>query len=238
MRLIITFKNEELTLPIRYKHLIQGWIYSLFPKDGYGAFLHDIGYKSDGKTFKLFVFSDLLGTFKADQNQIHFTGPVRLEIGSLADDLIQDIYQHLSRDPVIVLNGVRLQVKKLQIKSLPYFPGEKEFLVQTISPVTAYKMENQKFLYYMPGTREFEEICRQNLERKNQITFHNQDISFFVTGVESVRKRIVYFKNTFYVAYKTILRLKVNYRTLDLIWDTGLSSKGSAGFGMIRILPS
>ncbi|MFR2766984.1 MAG: CRISPR-associated endoribonuclease Cas6 [Thomasclavelia sp.] len=48
------------------------------------------------------------------------------------------------------------------------------------------------------------------------------------------REKLVHFKNTFYEAYQCELVITTNYDTLKIIYDTGLSAKGSCGFGMIE----
>lgn len=236
MRLILTFKNPYIALPVRYKHLIQGWIYSLFQNSEFGQFLHDTGYQADGKKFKMFVYSDLMGTFTVAEDLILYKGETKLEIASLSDPFITALVSHLQKDPKIILGSQILEVAQLKMETVPYFKGEKDLLIRTISPVTAYRSVEGKFEYFIPGSPEFEEICLQNLQRKNEALFSSKELSFHITEVIKAQKRIVYFKNTFYCAYKSVMRIRCDYRALDLILNTGLSSKGSAGFGMIEIL--
>lgn len=236
LRLIITFKSGNVVLPVRYKHLIQGWIYSIFEKEDYGKFLHDEGYPADGKKFKMFVFSDLMGTFQVQNQLILYQGPIRLEIASLSEKFISGLFTALQNSPQIILDNQILHVDSMALQSLPYFPGEKEFLLRTISPVTAYRTIDRRFEYYAPDSHDFQAITLQNLQRKNEALFHEKDLAFTILGVSRQQKKIVYFKNTFYIAYRTVLKVKVDYRAMEILMNTGLSSKGSAGFGMMEIL--
>ena len=69
------------------------------------------------------------------------------------------------------------------------------------------------------------------------VLYENDDfICFECKEVLNEKRRLVKFKNTFYVSYITTLKLKVNYETLRLLYDTGISSKGPAGFGMIELM--
>ena len=52
------------------------------------------------------------------------------------------------------------------------------------------------------------------------------------------KKRLVKFKNTFYVGYLSEMIVKTNFETLSLLYDTGISAKGPAGFGMIEVKES
>lgn len=45
-----------------------------------------------------------------------------------------------------------------------------------------------------------------------------------------------YSKNTFYIGYNAKMVVHTNYETLNLIYNSGLSAKGSAGFGMIEAI--
>ena len=58
---------------------------------------------------------------------------------------------------------------------------------------------------------------------------------FKINEVKKQRKRLVHFKNTFYLAYDVELSIHTNFETLSFLLDTGLSSKGSAGFGMVVV---
>ena len=62
-----------------------------------------------------------------------------------------------------------------------------------------------------------------------------KELVFLINEVKKQRKRLVHFKNTFYLAYDVELSIHTNYETLSFLLDTGLSSKGSAGFGMVVV---
>ena len=223
---------------MNYRHFIQGWIYSTLPPEGFGAFLHDTGYAGSEKNFKLFVFSDLRGKYEIKNRQILFPGTVSLEIASVSEELIQYLYQALLKHPGVLLGNQNFEVLQVRMQSTQFFPGIKEVEIETISPVTAYRFEEGKFLYFAPGSVAFEEICKQNLVRKLEVlpAFQKDEICFSIKQILSSRKQIVYFKNTFYEAYNTKMLIEVNFQTLDLLLNTGLSSKGSAGFGMVRLV--
>ena len=49
------------------------------------------------------------------------------------------------------------------------------------------------------------------------------------------KRRMMKFKNCFYECFMTKLEIETNFETLSLIYNCGLSSKNSCGFGMIDI---
>lgn len=236
MRLTIQFEQPSITLPVNYHNLIQGWIYSILPADGYGKFIHDEGYRTENRPFKMFVFSDLMGGYEIRNRQITFKDKCILKIGSQSEEFIRYLYQFLSMNQKALIGTQILNIRSLKIEELPYFKGKQELLLRTISPVTAYSTCDRKVIYYEPGTEVFEESCLNNL--KNKCLAYNLSFTpeFEILDVLYSKKRIIHFKNTFYVSYNVMLKVKADYPTLDLVWNTGLCAKNSAGFGMISLL--
>ncbi len=63
MQYTIKFKCSNLKLPIHYNHILQGFIYKNIFDDNFREFLHEKGFETDGKKFKLFTFSQLYGDY-------------------------------------------------------------------------------------------------------------------------------------------------------------------------------
>lgn len=236
MRLTIQFEQPTITLPVNYHNLIQGWIYSILPAEGYGSFIHDQGYRAGNRPFKLFVFSDLMGSYEIKDRQITFKDGCTLKIGSQSEEFIQHLYQFLSMNQKAMIGHQVLNIRSMKLEELPCFKGEKEVLLRSISPVTAYSTSEKKVTYFEPGSEEFEQSCLNNLKNKCSAYSLAFSPSFEIINVEYAKKRIIHFKNTFYVSYNVMLRVRVDYPTLNLIWNTGLCAKNSAGFGMINLL--
>ena len=215
--------------------MLQGLIYSIFDKEEYGTFLHDQGYQWNNKTFKMFTFSNLLGRYKIEGKTTIFDKEVRLYVASQSEEFIQIIYQFFMSNERVVLNHQFLQIQNMELIDTPYFKGEKDIVIKTMSPVVAYKTEDKYVNYFKPSDEDFENLCFSNLEEKNQaIDTPIRQLTFSIQKVTFEKKRVIRFKNTFYISYLTEIVVHTNYETLDLLYNTGLSSKGSAGFGMIE----
>ena len=235
MRLKIEFKCDNLRLPLSYQSILQGFVYSIFDKEEYGTFLHDEGYKLNNKIFKMFSFSNLMGKYNIDGKTVIYNGKVRLYIASYSEEFIQIVYKFLMNNVRIVLHKQFLSVESVQLMDTPYFKGEKDIVVKTLSPLVAYRTEDSYVNYFKPSDSDFEALCLTNLQEKNlAIDTPIRQLIFSIQRVNFEKKRVVQFKNTFYVAYLAELIIHTNYETLDLIYNTGLSAKGSAGFGMIE----
>ena len=59
---ILADVGDGLTLPINYNHLLTGVIYRFLAESNpeYASFLHNEGYGTEQKRFKLFTFSQLM----------------------------------------------------------------------------------------------------------------------------------------------------------------------------------
>lgn len=236
MRLKIKLEVNNLVLPLSYKHIIQGTIYNMLCRSEIGDFYHNDGYHTDDKKYKLFVFSDLFGEYCIEDTNIIFKNTITFYIGSLDNKFLKSIYDFLLRNDILFINRQKAIVSKLDIFELPYFKEQKEFTIKTLSPLITYTSKDKYFTYYKPSDEEFVKLIRDNISNKCiAYKYPVANIKFDINEVTYERKKIIYFKNTFYQTYQTELKVIVNYDTLKIIYDTGLSAKGSCGFGMIDV---
>lgn len=234
MRLNIKMKADNLVLPLAYKSIIQGVIYNMMDKHDEGSFYHDQGYKNQEKTYKMFVFSDLYGKYKVENKQITFFDDIRLYISVLDKKLFKIIYDFLLNNEYLFFNNQKVKLIGIDIMDLPHFYGNQTITIKTLSPIVAYTSKNKYFKYYSPGDEKYEQLLKGNIIHK-MIAYNYPVISccFEINKIIYQKKRLVHFKNTFYEAYQCELVITTNYDTLKIIYDTGLSAKGSCGFGMI-----
>lgn len=210
----------------------------MLPKEGEGKFYHDQGYQIGDKKYKMFTFSSLFGHYTIDKKNklIIFDDHCILYISALDEKFLSMIYHYLQMNDVIYLNRQALKISAIDIEELSYFRGEKDIIIQTLSPVTAYVTEGDYTTYYKPEDDMFEPLVFNNIKRKS-VAYHYpiDHILFHIKKVYYEKKTMDKFKNNIYEAYLTKMLIHTNYETLLLIYNTGLSSKNSCGFGMIRV---
>ena len=137
------------------------------------------------------------------------------------------------------INDRFIQLVSIKFMKLEYFTGEKQIVIHTLSPIVTYTTTDHYVDYFKPSDAEFNTLCMNNLLDKCHALDIKQDaISFNVEKVMCEKKRLVKFKNTFYVGYLSEMIVKTNFETLSLLYDTGISAKGPAGFGMIEVKKS
>lgn len=237
LRIKINLKKENMKLPLNYQFVLQGLIYNAFSKGELGDFYHNEGYNFNNKKFKMFVFSNIFGDYTIKDKDIEFKDFFSFYISSQDEIFLKTIYNYFVYNRKIVIFNQVVDVISIEIKELPHFNGVKDVKIVSLSPVTAYRTEGKFVTYFSPDNSEFEKLLIQNLKEKN-IAINNliSNIEFSIINVDKSKKRLVRFKNTFYETYMVEILIKVNYETLLLIYNTGLSAKGSCGFGMIDIL--
>ena len=235
MRLVVKMKSNKLILPLNYKSIIQGVIYNMMNREKEGNFYHNYGYHKQEKIYKMFVFSDLYGQYKIENKKIIFSDVIKLYIGALDKELFKIIYEYLIQNDYLFINNQKVNIAGIDILNLPHFNGVKDIIIKTITPVVTYTCKDKYFTYYNPQAKEFENLVRANINHKMQAyNYPTKECIFKINEVIYKKKKLIHFKNTFYEAYQCELAISTNYESLKIIYDTGLSAKGSCGFGMIE----
>lgn len=236
MRIRIDLCKDNFSLPLSYKHIIQATIYNMMDKENMGQFYHDKGFSDKEKSYKMFVFSDVLGKYKIINKSIVYENSFSFSISSLDQEFIKAIYQFLIENQYLYIANQRVRVENITLHDCEYFKGSQKICLKTLSPIVAYRSKNKYFTYYKPSSDEFVSLIKDNIRHKISAYHYPQfEIQFDIKQIKYENKRIVYFKNTFYEAYETEMIVMMNYDTCKMIFDTGISAKGSCGFGMVEI---
>ncbi len=232
--------KEDLILPTHHNHILQGWVYACMDQD-LAAFLHDHGYMVDGRTFKLFVFSRLMGEFHSDPEEqtIHFGRSYRISIASPIPSFCQSIGAGLIRRDNFALGATRVQVIGAEI-SQPRAEDER-IMVITRSPVCVYstflRPTGKKYTcYFQPGEADFNALITNNLRKKYRIAYQQIPPEGAVTvSAASPRLHVVRYKDFIVKGYSGIFTLHGPRPLLQMALDGGLGSKNSQGFGYVEL---
>lgn len=242
MQLHLVLKNHASSteLPIAYKHYVQAMLFKLTEYDtGFSGFLHDNGYVGENRIFKLFTFSPLQGNYSVKDKKIIFKSDISLEIRSCVPAVIQHLLIALGnmKNEVKIANNV-LEIKKCALKNDINFASEVK--IKTVSPVTAYVTKNgSERVFFSPNDEEFYRAVVKNALRK-WISAGKSEADFCLS-VEPVdefayKKEITTFKSSYITAWHGVFRLNGRAEVINFLYDVGLGSKNSQGFGMFKIL--
>ena len=214
MRLKIQLSYNNFKVPMSYQSILQGVIYSLLSKDKLGDFYHNDGYHYDKKIFKCFTFSQLFGKYKIENKYLIFDSDFYFYISSLDEEFL----------------------KNISILNLQPFIGTKKICIETLSPMLIYSTKDNYSTYYRPSDKESLNFIINNIQDKC-LAYHYpiKELVFKIDYIIYEKRRMMKFKNCFYECFMTKLEIETNFETLSLIYNCGLSSKNSCGFGMIDI---
>ncbi|AEG61214.1 CRISPR-associated endoribonuclease Cas6 [Desulforamulus ruminis] len=245
MHLFITLTpQKELELPVHYNHLVQAAVYGTIDPE-LAVFLHDKGYESGSRRFKLFTFSRVSGRFEAnrDKNTLRFTGDVSLTLSSPVNDFCQSIANGFLTRGQIRLGSHFAEVKAVTVRQFTV-RGEK-VLLRTLSPVVAYstmrRLDGRKYTcYFQPGDPDYSGLIENNLRKKYQAFFNREappgEVKVRKTG--NLKMNLVNYKGTIIKGYSGLMELTGPTELLQMAVDGGLGGKNAQGFGCVEMVVS
>ncbi|MCX7654625.1 MAG: CRISPR-associated endoribonuclease Cas6 [Fervidobacterium sp.] len=239
MQLCVYIEFDKLKIPRNYNHILQAVLLRWLNDENYSRFLHDIGYKHEKRTYKLFSFSSLYGDFLSlkETNELIYSNSARFIISCVEDRFMEYLVENfIKQDNLIILNQ-KVCVARIEVWDDPVSDN---LVVRTVSPVTMYStFENEngkKFTkYYSPDDVRMEEKLVENMYRK-YIAFYKQqpkgNITIKHVGV-SAKKAVIKYKGTIIEGWKTDFLLTGEPELIKFALNCGLGSKNSQGFGCI-----
>ena len=238
MQLDILLKKDTIRLPICTSATIQGLLYHAMAEDErYSTYIHNSGKSYNGRYFKLFTFSELKGNYEIEGRNIIFLSQAELSVRSADAYLIQLLFSYFSKNRWVSLANETVEIADLKLNDEHIF--DDEIVVYTVSPITVYVTEEDGYTrYFTPYEQQFYNSIVSNAKRKWCSCFGDDSgFCFEIIPVENCnfKKRATQFKDTYITAWHGEFVLKGTPKVLDFLYQTGLGSKNSQGFGMIEI---
>lgn len=238
-------ESNDIGLPLHYNKAVQGLIYQLI--GDYLPELHDKGYVVQGRVFRLFVFSRILGEIeKLGNGSILFRSPIRIKVSSPIPRFLELIGNRLLQVQYVNLHTCQLKVDSVSIKKNPdFYPGTK--IIRAMSPITVYSTltagdGRKKTYYYNPKENEFAEQIAGNIFKKAILLGISTDGAEFQIEphrIISSDRKTMYYNNFVITAWMGQYKITANMPELfHIAYDAGLGAKNSQGFGMIEIVQS
>lgn len=233
MQLIIKVKlNTPCTLPIGYHHILQSAIYAQI-----GGNLHDVDFKYDKRGYKLFTFGPLEGRYVISNKTIIFNDELSFEVRCFVDEIGLNIINNVTR------NGIRLgrnTYKDVEVKIQRHVIEDDNIIISMKSPICVYATDEDKHTsYFNPGEEEFYFAVEDNFVRKYAAVmgeYPEDSITFRPIKYNQRDRYFTKYKGFYIEAWKGIYELSGETEYLNFLYDVGLGSKNSQGFGMFEIL--
>lgn len=240
MQAFITIElDQPLTLPINYNHIVQGIIYkAIGAMPFYSDFIHDIGFISNDKNYKMFVFSGLEGRHSINDKRITFYNYVSFEVRSPDALMVNVITRYLSYYGVTFGDYT---YQNVEVELNDYTVESDRIVIRMKSPMTIYStdMETKYTNFYSPYEADFYIKIEDNFHNK-YIAYYDiepsNNIRLFPCGDKKPTKLVTKYKDSIVNAWYGEYELRGERKYLDFLYQTGLGGKNAQGFGMFDVV--
>lgn len=240
MQIRVSFiSHKDIVLPIHYNSIVQAFIYSNIDKN-LSHFLHDKGFITNGRTFKMFSFSRIIGKCKIQEDKINFGTKIQILISSPLDDFCKSIANNMLQSNNLFIGQNNIKTEQIEINN--QYVTEDRIVVNTLSPIVVYstlfKPDNSKYTcYFMPREPEFDRLIKDNLIRKyNALNNQTIETDIEVIPLGPVKQNLTYYKTTIIKGVSGKFLIKGERDLLQIGVDAGFGSKNSQGFGCVKIV--
>lgn len=240
MQLVIHISlDKPLSLPVNYNHILQAVIYrSLNVMPDYANFLHSGGFTRGQRQYKIFQFSLLSGEYRIENRRITFYSDVSFEVRSPEPLLIHLLGEYIWNYGITFGDHTYTDI---QLELYDYTIEETEIHIRMKSPLTVYctDPETETTCYFNPEEPQFYERVNDNFYRKYQAYYGVapfSSVQMELCGNKIPKKMVTRYKGSYITAWYGTYSLKGQRKYLDFLYQTGLGSKNSQGFGMFELL--
>ncbi|OQY08086.1 MAG: CRISPR-associated endoribonuclease Cas6 [Fusobacteriia bacterium 4572_132] len=248
IRIKVEFNSEnDVILPIGFNKYIQALIYNMFSQK-LRKFVHEKGFESFSKrVYRFFTFSSILkkGKYYKNMKVFNFGKIISFYISSPFIDFLEDILENLFENNIFQLGENKIYISNV-IAENEYFDYTNNGIeIKMITPIEVHKTEiinsRKKTIYYSPFSSEFEKLINLNLKHKWEAFYNKKlDDNIKITPLfnEEKYKKIVYYgfgtKKYIIEGWMGNYKLEGKAEIIRFLYDVGLGSKNSQGFGMFE----
>ncbi len=236
MQIKLTLRPDKpLVIPFNYNYQLQSALYAMLGEVGSSDFWHDGGF-GDAARFKGFCFGRLEGKYCADteNRKIRFENNVYVEIRSPAFAFIDSFQRAIEQHPFLKLYDTRLEIVNATLTNRHLTSGCVKF--EAVTPVVVHRsLPDGHTVYYSPEEDEFFEGICNNAARKYEAITGTDAPEILLRPFGDYKKTVTRYKNHYITGYTGGFELKVNLKTAEFLYNTGLGEKNPEGFGFVRV---
>lgn len=238
-------ESDVLRLPAANLHLFQSLLYKLLPHER-AAFLHDEGYRVDGKPMKLFAMSWPLSEQRPKflRDRIELKLPVRLVVSTSVETTLDGLADGALKGERLRIGSNSIVCERVEAK---HYEAKGDCIrVRTLSPVTCYSQmqrgDGRRYtVYFSPREKDFSLSVHNNLIRKFRALYPERELPDGEVSIEPVgqpRERVAKFSESSGFPIKGwdgAFTLTGPQALLQIALDCGIGAKNSGGFGCITL---
>ncbi len=231
--------SENLELPLNYHHMLQGIIYrSLSEMPEYSRFVHDKGYDFMDRQYRMFVYGLLQGKYEIRDKRIIFKEHISFQVRSPEVSFVRLLKDSIKKNGISYFDKkydkVNLLLENNVIK-------EDCITIQMQSPICVYSTDadSGKTHFYSPDEEEFYDAINDNFIRKYSAYMGIEPqtvLSIKPLKVTHRDKMVTRYKGIYLSGWKGIYELYGDTEHLNFLYNAGLGSKNSQGFGLFEVI--
>lgn len=225
------------TIPLNYNYQVQSTIYKILQYNPqYASFIHDIGYGRQNTPFRLFTFGKIKGDYTIKDKKMWIAGDIQIEIRSVSEDFCNILKEALLASQKIKLFNSELRIKMIELDH--YIVTKSEVKIITSSPIVAKSSDEQnRSFYFSPAEEEFQQLINHNFRNKYYAySNHETDAEIKIVSLNKSQKVVTKYKEIWINAYRGKFLLTGEAWALDFLYQTGIGSHSSQGFGMFDVI--
>lgn len=235
LKLLLYLEKEQ--LPIQYRKSILSFIkmsLEKYDKKYYEKFYHD-----KDPIIKDYTFAVFFNSKKFLEDEILLNNKmleIIISIASYENAII--LYNALNHQKNLKfsLNKNSWVLKKINLLKEKKIEKE-EILIKFLSPLVVRKRENNKDYYYSFNHEEFLDTLKINIKEQLKITKMPQEIAESINIKPIMAKKVIikFYEKKIETSIG-IFMLSGNKQLLEYLYQSGMGSKHSSGFGMFEII--
>jgi CRISPR-associated endoribonuclease Cas6 len=253
------YSQNNRTIPYNYQYQFSSALYLLlkFGSREFSDFLHNCGYKLNGKPYKLFTFAVQFEQFKPQRDHIKLESPyIYLYVSSpIVDEFIKNfVIGSFERTFFYISSGgneIKFIIKNMELLPQPEFQSETKFKLLSPLVLSTLKEYNGKLSTYYLRPEDKEDINRiltNNLLNKYALIYDRKidckvELDWdedYMNKHPRVTKKITineYGRNPVdIIGLIAPFNLKGEKELMRIGYECGFGEKNSMGFGMAEII--
>lgn len=250
LQLLPNIKGRE--IPINYQYELSSAIYRILSSSDaqYANWLHDNGFRTENKIFKLFTFSRLIAPYGIDKEKARWilkSNKIEWYITFLPEkstqEFIQGVFKNQQFEISDSISGAAFVIREVQL--LSDLNPKSEIVFETLSPICiSHRNELGRTDYLSPSHPSYEQgVLSGLLARYKAFTGNEFKGEAFckIQLLSEPRSSLITIKKGTHAetkvrGYSYRFRLGLPEELMHLAYNCGIGEKGSQGFGMIKTI--
>lgn len=249
LTLQIEGNNSQRVIPLNYQYECSAVIYKILSKSDqqFSTWLHDNGFHSNQKRFKLFTFSRLqIDKFNVEGNMLRIlSDKIVWYITFLPERSTQEFIQGVFCEQKFELGNrdakIACSVQSIEMMPSPVMGNKAIF--ETLSPICIpMKRTDETIEYIAPNHPQAIQLIKQNLLSKYHAftgkTYDVPDFDFHIRVLNEPKSALITIKagtpeQTKIKGFMCKIEVEAPVDFMNILYHCGIGAKNSLGFGMM-----